>query len=111
MKNLIKWLFILSGAKLYMDWILPTNPSSKNPLIKFIYGWAKEAFVPFYIKNRIIQGLILMSGHTLFYLWYVLTNTSIINNLLFNVYPIIVQLYVISRLYPIMLNKRLYNKI
>lgn len=103
--KIIKWLFILSGAKFYLNWILPTNPSSKNPLIRYIYGWNKIAFSPYYPKWRIIYGLILILIHTIGYVICVSLNKSILVNLLVNVYPIIIQLYIISRLYPIMLFK------
>ena len=36
--SIITWLFILCGGNFYMNYILPTNPQSKNKLIRKLWG-------------------------------------------------------------------------
>jgi len=63
--NVISWIFILCGGKLYLDYILPTNPTSKNPLIKFLYGWAKPSYPGREYKVRYWNAYIYAGVHVL----------------------------------------------
>lgn len=99
----LKWLFILCGGKFYFDWLLITNPASKNILIK---SW----FDLDYFKNveqrlqtaymfagiHIVAALINLGFHNFF---------SLVN-LFINLYPIIVQIYIGTRCYWVIQYKK-----
>ena len=93
--------FILSGAKLYMDWILPTNPTSKNPLIRFFYGWAKRSLSARDVESRLKQAYILGATHFIMFTFSIIFDVNFIINMLVNVYPIIIQLHVGYRCWKI----------
>lgn len=99
--RIIRWFFILCGGKFYLNWILPTNPMSKNPLIILMWGgkkcnwWWKynDRMTMCYVYGGIhlvFAGLNLAIGQ----FWSV-------GNILVNIYPIIVQCYIWSRVWRI----------
>ena len=91
----IRWFFILCGGQLYMNWVLITNPTSKNPLIKFIYGWNKKAYCGFNYKNRLQLACLLGSIHIIGAIIMAFCGGFLsITNILVNIYPIIVQFYI-----------------
>lgn len=93
--NVWSWFFILCGGLFYMNWILLTNPTSKNPLIRLIYRWNKKGYCGFHYENRLkmcyvyggihlVETIIMASMGGVFSL----------TNILLNIYPIIVQLWI-----------------
>lgn len=91
----IQYFFVLSGGQFYLKWILPTNPTSKNPIIKTLFGWAKFIYTGKDVETRytcawIWGGVHIILGTTMF----VDGRGFTINNLLINIYPIIVQMYI-----------------
>lgn len=91
----LPFLFILCGGKFYMDWILITNPMSKNPLIKLLFGWAKYGYSGSDPVSRyslaVSCGIVHIFGFSLSY--YLLDEITLMN-VLSNLYPIVVQLYI-----------------
>ncbi len=51
--NKSKLLFTLIGGQFYLDWILITNPTSKNKLIRYLYGGMKKFYSAFDYRNRL----------------------------------------------------------
>jgi hypothetical protein len=91
----ISWLFILSGGKLYLDYILITNPISKNPLIKFIYGWSREVYSAKNYKRRYITAYAYSGIHIVCLNINLITgNMWTLSNILVNLYPILVNIYI-----------------
>lgn len=85
-----KWI----GAKFYFDWILPTNWSSKNPLFRvlWLYYWRKPMrILP---NNRLIFAYVYISIHTIFLSISIFTLTFGLSDVIVNIYPIIVNLYI-----------------
>ncbi len=92
--GVLRWFFILCGGQFYLNWVLPTNPMSKNRLINLMWGgkrcnwWWKynDRIVMCYVYGGIhcvFAGLNLVIGA----FWSPL-------NILINLYPIIVQIYI-----------------
>lgn len=105
--RIINWIFVFSGTNFYMNWILPTNPQSKNPVIKFCWFGFKFKNA----KNRFYCGIIYLcihiSGAIISY------NTKImwtIENIFINLYPIIIQLYIGYKCIKIMKGQYLNKK-
>lgn len=100
--DVLSKFFILCGGRLYMNWILPTNPASKNPLIRKVFGWNKEAYCGFNYKTRLkfsyIYGIIHLIGAIALFL---LGKFFSLENILVNLYPIIVQIYIGTRCWNI----------
>ena len=94
--TLVDWLFVLCGGKFFFDWILPTNPSSKNILwFMFKYGPKMQGDV---CTSRIEICYILIIIHIGFAVLFTFLNGFFtIGNILVNIYPIIVQLYIYYR--------------
>ena len=86
-------MFIICGGKAYMDYVLPTNPASKNKAIRWI---ARRLKVPFSIDDRMKFACITGNAHLYIGMigWYSTNKWTLLVNLLFNIYPCIVQLYV-----------------
>jgi len=105
--SLLNWFFILSGTKFYLDYILITNPTSKNPIIRSLYRYLQNPYSATDYKSRFnmalaagtihVIGVILYTYLDMFYSW---------SNLLINIYPIIIQIYVGYRLYLVKQSKR-----
>lgn len=114
-RKIINILFIVSGAKFYMDYILLSNPVSKNPLIHILFGWSKSIYSAFDYRSRHKSSMSLFIIHlTLCFIMFILKRDLLLNALV-NIYPMIVQVYVGYRLHIIIKfkNERFYknNKI
>ncbi len=100
-----------------MDWLLVTNPSSKNILIssylkKFPLRWririsknTRSAIRQRY-DGAIKFGLVHIAGAIFMSAYLPVTPLFILINILGNVYPVIVQLYVGIRCYQILSVKK-----
>lgn len=98
-KDPLTVFFIIIGVRFYFDWILPTNPVTKNPLFRLIYkkNWITKIspterlnFCYGFIAVHLFLGVFLPSD-SIFY-W---------ENILANIYPILVQIYIGVRCYRI----------
>jgi hypothetical protein len=91
-----EFFFKLVGAKFYMDWLLITNPISKNPIIKLVWGWAKFAYTAKDYNNRLRLAIILFTVHFIMFILDIFLDRSynIIWEILYNIYPMIIQIYV-----------------
>lgn len=101
--KILRLFFILCGGKLYFDWILPTNPTSKNPLWKLL--WALAVVSDNKIINpsvRLIAAFIYAAIHFVFFWIYLLSHSHWWLNVLINVYPVIVQAYIGLRCWRIL---------
>ncbi len=101
--NIIDWIFILSGGHFYMNWILPTNQQSKNKLIKRLWGgkgWynAHDRYKYVFIYSAIHLPFAIMNAIG-GYFWHPL-------NILINLYPLLVQLYIGHRCWKIIQHKK-----
>lgn len=104
--KILHWLFVLSGGQFYLNWILPTNPSSKNPLINLIYGGRQHCWYGDYkvrLKACFMYGIIHIIGAILYFF---INEFWTICNLAINIYPIIVQVYIGIRCYRIIILKK-----
>jgi len=101
--GVIRLVFLLCGGKFYLNWILVTNPTSKNPLIKLLYGWMKSSYSAKDFRNRYgfawFFGIIHM---VIAILMFIDGRGFTITNLLVNIYPIVVQLYIGFRCWRVM---------
>ena len=98
----ISWLFLLSGGKIYLDYILITNPTSKNPLIKLIFGFMRKFYTANDVDARYFGAWSCGVIHFVFMIVYACIGSMwSVGNILVNVYPIIIQLYIGYRLYRI----------
>ncbi len=89
-QSVLDWIFIVCGGKFYLDWILPTNPVSRNPVIRFLWGWLAYPYSAVNYKSRYNSAIIVAIIHTVGAVAYFKTDVDIIPNLLVNIYPIIV---------------------
>ena len=107
MKKIVDFIFFITLGRLYLDWILITNPKSHNPLIKLIFGWAAHGYTAWNYKVRYKFALAAGIMHFVFAIgMLILDNFHIgIINLLFNIYPVWVQLYVGYRLSAVIRHK------
>lgn len=103
--NIIDIIFILIGGKLYMDWILPTNPTSKNILFRFMRPF-KPGYSANKYNNRYKQSITFITIHLIAAICYFLTPCSLISNILINFYPIIVNSYILIRLQKVINHKK-----
>jgi len=100
--DLIKLLFILCGGKFYLDYILITNPTSKNILIKYIYGYFKDVFTAFKYEQRYYFAYIFITIHLIFCILNFMGGFVFsITNILVNIYPIIVNSYIGYKCYKV----------
>ena len=91
-------MFIIIGGRFYMDWILPTNPASKNPVWRFIISPIKESYSSKNLNGRFIQSFVFISIHVVGLLFYIIGDGDFLSNLLVNIYPIIVNTYIAIRI-------------
>jgi len=103
--TIIDIIFILIGGKFYMDWLLPTNPSSKNILWRFIMKPLKEGYTATKYERRFSSCYVLITVHTIGFI-IMIFSSSILSNILINVYPIIVNSYILIRLYKVIKHKK-----
>jgi hypothetical protein len=96
-KTLPYWLFVLCGGKFYLDWLLITNPTSKNPIFRFL--WGKNIHIWMWEYKRRMSFCFIFGGIHIFYNIISIPPNQFftISNILVNVYPIIVQLYIYYR--------------
>jgi len=109
-----KNFFILCGGKFYLEWLLPTNWSSKNPFIKSLhlknnvenrYEIAKSLrsrldFAYFAGTVHVFASLPMLFG---------INYWTFLLNLFINIYPVIVQIYIGSRCVRLLkISKRLH---
>lgn len=100
-------LFILCGGKLYLDYILLTNEKSKNPLIKILFPKLNDWNWRY--KSRLKFAYTAGTAHVLFAIFMFtigLEFSVIIINILVNIYPIIVQLYIGVRCWKIIQGRK-----
>lgn len=110
MLKTINLIFVWSGAKFYMNWILPTNPMSKNPVIKLLWGWTWLAYTAKSPKGRLALAYTCGIVHVFGFIISIavdiyrdnLISYSSAYNILANVYPILVQLYIGYRCYIVL---------
>lgn len=107
-KTFIDLLFIICGGKFYLDYILPTNSQSKNPIVR-IFSSLLEYDTDY--KTRYISCYVFGGIHIVGLIAYFYMNISIILNILINIYPIVVQLYIGYRIVKIMKHKRKIKKL
>lgn len=109
--KIIKILFIITGTKFYLDWILITNPTSKNPIIRFFYNSLKNEYTATNYKKRYNSCYVLGTIHVIFFflLFWLDGWTISLINLLVNVYPIFVQFFIGYRLRKIIKHKKSLN--
>ncbi len=91
-------IFILIGARFYFDWILPTNPQSKNPVWWFFWR-DRHIFISVKINllYKIRLGFCFIYTAVHFVEYYKQFQNGFgfnISNILLNIYPIIVQIYI-----------------
>jgi len=101
----LNFLFVLTGAKFYMDWLLITNPVSKNPLWRFIMSPMKKTYSATDYKSRYTGCYMFIIIHIIMGLVYLYTGGPFITNLLVNIYPIVVNTYLAIRLRKIIVEK------
>jgi hypothetical protein len=94
--KIIDFLFVFSGTQLYLNWILPTNPQSKNPLYRLFYG--KLRFKPYAknYKDRLGLACGFIGIHTIAAIMYIIVGHDFLgwSNVLVNLYPILVNFYI-----------------
>lgn len=105
--------FILSGAKLYLDWLLITNPASKNPVIKFFWGWAELSYTAWTPTNRLQLAWVAGWLHFCFASMEIIGSGRVsITNILVNIYPVFVQIYIGYRCHKVIKRKsKRYDKL
>lgn len=100
--DVLRWFFILCGGQLYLNWILLTNPTSKNPLIRAIYGWNKKGYCGFHYETRLIMAYAYGASHLFLAILMAFAGGFFsLSNILVNIYPIIVQIYIGARCWRI----------
>jgi hypothetical protein len=97
----MKYFFIISGAKFYFDWILLTNPVSKNSIIRFLMSPIKDCYSAINYKSRLNLAIILFTIHFLFAIFSFFMDFKFFLNILVNIYPCIVNFYIGYRCYII----------
>jgi len=108
-RTIVDWIFILIGAKFYMDYILPTNPASKNPLWRSLFKSMKESYGVSNIKSRYTQCYAFITIHLLGGIISIFVDVNIILNSLVNFYPILVNIYLAIRLKRVIVDKAMIN--
>lgn len=101
LRLLLQRLFMFTGCKLYMDWLLLTNPKSHNLIICYIWGWTKEGYTAYKYKERYNLAIILLALHSTLAVIGICMRQPLIINMLVNIYPCLVQLWIGYRLYNI----------
>jgi hypothetical protein len=104
-RPILHFVFFATGGKIYMDWLLITNSSSKNPLIKWVTTFLRLDYSinkRWKLKTRYVGTYILSGLHIVGFILFVHNNISIVENILINVYPVWVQVYIGDRCKRIM---------
>lgn len=93
--DIIKCIFIICGGRFYLNYILPTNPNSKNPIIKWLWGWAKADYSGKDYKGRYFSSWLYFSIHLVgCIINFINGGIFSVANILVNIYPMIVQLWI-----------------
>ena len=115
--RIVSWIFILCGGNFYLNWILPTNPQSKNILIRKVWGRVSKEKYMGSTQNRLGMayslGLVHVIGALIFFIislvaghvemfWHPI-------NVLANLYPILVQLFIGYRCWRIQSRRRAHT--
>ena len=101
--KILKLIFILTGCKFYFDYILPTNWASKNQLYRLYWDSFGERSNCLDCIDRIKFCYICGTIHLIGFLSLIPSGHFIVN-LLVNIYPIMIQIYIWLRC------KRIINK-
>ena len=98
--------FILTGTKFYMEYILPTNCSTKNPIYKMFLKqeWGIRAY-NYKIRFNAAIGFFII--HFILAIIFLIIGIPFIVNLLVNIYPCLVQIFIGYRVYRIIKLKKL----
>ena len=104
--KIIHVFFIWSGAKFFMDWILPSNDSSKNPIFRvlWLYYWRHKK--PISPQNRLNAAYIYASIHILGLFASIMLNKFGWADIFVNIYPIVINAYIGCRCKAIILWRR-----
>jgi hypothetical protein len=100
--NIVETFFVWTGTRFYMDWLLPTNPKSKNILVK---TWARTNHWTFGLLQSVHSGKNARKRFRRAYFFGVLHVVAGVAmqvyiphlwllNVYGNVYPVFVQAYV-----------------
>jgi hypothetical protein len=99
MKKIIDFLYVITFTKFYFNYLLITNPVSKNILIRFVYGGFKKDYGIKNKKSRCELSYMLIIVHSILFVFLFYIDTYIsITNILVNFYPMLVNLYIAYRL-------------
>jgi len=98
----IKIIMMLSGCTLYMDWVLPTNPRSKNPVIRKLMGRGKSSYLN--CKDRLLFVVVYLTIHITFGVSFYLSGSHI-ENIFLNIYPSMIQLWIGYRICVVLRHK------
>lgn len=94
-RNTVDLIYLLSGTKFFCEWLLITNPTSKNPLIKLFFGWAKKSYTAFDPEARLQEAWKLGFFHLWFSIICIITYGGLDKcNIFVNIYPIFTQIYI-----------------
>jgi hypothetical protein len=89
-----------------MDYVLITNPISKNIIIKFCFGYFKMLYSGATYYQRFYTAIMCCILHFIFIILYIIIKCDFIINLLVNIYPFIINLYIGYRCYNIIQIKK-----
>jgi len=103
--TIIDLIFILIGGKFFMDWLLPTNNSSKNIIWKTLVSIIKNSYSAKDYKTRYKSCFGFISVHIVCFIWFLFTS-DMLTNILCNIYPIIVNIYIALRLKKVLNHKK-----
>ena len=107
--NILDYLFIICGGKFYLDYLLPTNPTSKFIVWRKFMELCKLKYDVIRLTNHRYHmayglGVIHITSCVMAYnngsMWSII-------NILVNIYPIIVQIYIGIRCYKVIQLKKL----
>jgi len=109
-RKIVDIIFKLIGAKFYLDWLLFSNWSSKNPFYKWLYkSLPKENIID--VKTRINFAYVFGVIHLLFLLIDIVCHAFSFSDVVINIYPIIVNLYIGYRCWVVKQNRNFIKKI
>lgn len=100
--KIVNFLFIITGGRFFLDWILPTNPASHNPLFRNLWP-NKPVFNSSNFMARAIMGVLCFVLHLIGFYFYLYSDKGKIDilNVMVNVYPMWVQIYFCVRVFNI----------
>ena len=111
MNKILKLLFVITGGELYFKYILPTNPSSRNPINRWLckrvgIDWSVSRKTAY---QRLYSAYLLIILHGIMFILTKLLSTtnSTLINVLVNLYPVWVNVYIGYRCYSIEKTKKM----